>query len=545
MEVKRCLDIKKVCLTAPSKLKYTEDVMKNILTYLLALFLIGLIALTGCTTSESTEAPEATEAPEVVEEPQPTPEPEGPTAIIIAIGGDPSSMDPQAVDDGHERTVNENIYETLIARDPNTMELVPSLATSWQQLDDTTWEFKLREGVKFHNGEPFDAEAVAFSIERVIEPEYNSEQLAYYTSITGAEAIDPMTVHIITEGPDPTVPARMYWMKMVPPEHASDPEFWANPVGTGPYKFVEWKRGEVIKLEANEEYWGGSPSIKEVTWRIIPEEVTRLAALVNNEVDLVRGLPPDYISEVPKALSTPGLEILWLRPNTIIDPLTSKELRMAMNYAINREAIAESLYSGYAKPVQGQLLTPAHFGFNPQVEGYPYDPEKAKELIIQSGYDGEEIDLPVQAGRWSKDKEVAEVVAQDLTAVGLNVNLRFVEWSDWLDLMFAPKEQKGHTISGNANELFDADRTVTAILHSEGGQSTIVNPELDKLIDDARTETDIDKREQMYHEVIQIAHDEAYWAPLIILDNIYGMSEGLQWTPRQDDKVIVFEMSWE
>lgn len=539
--------------------------MRSKFVVFITLIVLASMVFSACAPAASTPEPETGEAvvvqteeqaPEekTTEEPAPeeqtTEEPmaeeTGPSGeVIIAIGGDPSSLDPQAVDDGHERTVNENMYETLIARDPQTMELIPSLAISWEQVDDTTWEFKLREGVKFHNGEPFNAESVAHSVKRVIDPEYNSEQLAYYSTFVDAEVVDEYTVDVITSGSDPIVPARMYWMKMVPLEASQEEDFWQNPVGTGPYKFVEWVRNDHISMVANEEYWDDLPSIKNAEFRIIPEEITRLAALNNSEVHLVKSLVPEYVDQVPKVASVDGLEILWLRPNVILPPLDNKDLRLAINYAIDRNAIAESLYSGYADPVQGQLLTSAQFGFNPNIEPYEYNPDKAKELIAQSGYTGEEIYLPCQSGRWAKDKEVAEVVAQNLTAVGLNVRLEFVEWSAWLDLMFAPKEKKGNTISGNANELFDADRTVSAILHSEGGQSTIQDPELDRLVEEARVESDTDKREALYHEAIQIAHDEAYWAPLIVLDNIYGMSLGLQWSPRQDDKVLVKDMSWE
>jgi len=478
--------------------------------------------------------------------PTPVPTPVGPTGkVVIVIGGDPSTLDPQLADDGNERAVNDNIYETLIARDSKTMKLVPALAESWEQVDDTTWRFTLRKGVKFHNGEDWNAEAAAYSINRVIDPDFASEQISFYATITGAKVVDEYTVEVTTEGPDPILPTRLYWMKMVPPKYASEDAdtFAQKPVGTGPYKFVEWVKGDHITLEANTDYWGGAPSIKTVVIRPIPDEVTRLAALQAGEVDLVRGLLPEYVGEVPKAASTPGLEFPWLRFNTTKGLTADKRIRLAINYAIDKEALAESLYLGYAVPAQGQLLTPGHFGFNPNLKPYPYDPDKAKELLAEAGYAGEEIEFVGEAGRWLKDKELIEAVAGQLRDVGLNIKVNIVEWSAWLDLLFAGAEAAPPIqFSAHSNELLDADRTLTAIYHSEGSQSAYKNEEVDRLIDAGRTETDVAKREAMYHQALQIAYDEAALVPLLNLKDIYGLSERLQWEPRLDGKIFAVEM---
>jgi peptide/nickel transport system substrate-binding protein len=464
--------------------------------------------------------------------------------IVIAIGGDPSTLDPQAADDGNERTVNDNIYETLLARDSKTMELVPRLAESWKELDAVTWELKLRKGIKFHNGEPFDAEAAAFSINRVIDPEFKSEQISFYSTIKEATVVDANTIHVITTGPDPTLPARLYWLKIVPPKYSTDANFGTKPVGTGPYKFVEWVRDDHVTLEVNADYWGDTkPTIAKVIIRPIKEEVTRLAALKAGEVDLVKNLIPEYVSEVPKALSTPGLEFPWLRLNTLVGPLTDKRLRQAINYALNKDALAQSLYSGYAVPADGQILTPGHFGYNPNVKAYPYDPEKAKALIAEAGYAGEEIEFIGEAGRWLKDKELIEAVAQQLREVGFNIKVNIVEWSQWLDLLFAGAD-KAPTIqfSANSNELLDADRTLSALFESTGSQTAYNNPQFDALVQAARTEIDLTKRADQYHQAIQIAYDDAVVGFLLNLKDVYGTTNRVEWTPRLDGKMLVIEM---
>jgi peptide/nickel transport system substrate-binding protein len=531
--------------------------MTKKLSALTILTLIVLVSLVGCGPTPApppTEAPPPTAAPTEAappptEAPAPTPEPvaAGPTGeIVIVIGGDPSTLDPQFADDGNERAVNDNIYETLIARDSKTMDLSPGLAESWEQVDDTTWRFALRKGVKFHNGEDWNAEAAAYSINRVINPDFASEQISYYATVTGAEVVDDYTIEVTTDGPDPTLPTRLYWMKMVPPKYAAEDAdtFAKKPVGTGPYKFVEWMRDDHVTLEANTEYWGGAPSIKTVVIRPIAEEVTRLAALQAGEVDLVRGLIPEYAEQVPRAVAIPGLEFPWLRLNALKGPTADVKVRLAINHAIDKEALAESLYLGYAVPAEGQLLTPGHFGFNPAVAAYPYDTAKAKELLEEAGYAGEEIELIGEAGRWLKDKELTEAVAGQLRDAGINVNIKIVEWSDWLDLLFAGADRAPDIqFSSHDNSLLDADRTLSAIYHSEGSQAAYKNEEVDKLVDEARTETDVAKREGLYHQAIQIAYDEAPVAPLVNLEDIYGLSERLQWEPRLDGKMLAYEMS--
>jgi peptide/nickel transport system substrate-binding protein len=495
------------------------------------LTLIVLVSLVACNPRPAPAPPEA-------------PPPSG--EVVIVIGGDPSTLDPQFADDGNERAVNDNIYETLIARDSKTMMLIPGLAKSWEQVDDTTWRFTLREGIKFHNGEDWNAEAAAYSINRVIDPEFASSQISYYATVTGAEVVDDYTIEVTTDGPDPTLPTRLYWMKMVPPKYAAEePDTFAKkPVGTGPYQFVEWVRDAYVTLEANPEYWGGAPSIKTVVIRPIADEVTCLAALQAGEVDLVRGLIPEYADQVPKVAAIPGLEFPWLRLNALKGPTADVKVRLAINHAIDKAGLAESLYLGYAVLAEGQLLTPSHFGFNPEVSAYPYDPDKAKALLEEAGYAGEEIELIGEAGRWLKDKELTEAVAGQLRDAGINVNVKIVEWSDWLDLLFAGADKAPDIqFSSHDNSLLDADRTLSAIYHSEGSQAAYKNEEVDRLIDEARTETDGAKREEMYHKAIQITYDEAPVVPLMNLAGVYGLSERLQWKPRRDGKILAYEMS--
>jgi peptide/nickel transport system substrate-binding protein len=515
-------------------------------SFFLGLVVVGALLLTACGPAP-TEAPEPTQPPAAATEalPQPTEPPAAEASqVIVAIGGDPTTLDPQAADDGNERAVNDNIYETLLTRDYD-MNIVPKLAESYEQLDETTWRFYLQDGISFTNGEPMNAEAVKFSLERVIDPEYNSEQLSFFETFTGAEVVDDLTVDIKTSGPDPILPARMYWLKIVPPEYASGDAqtFSENPVGTGPYKFVSWTRGVDVKLEANPDYWGGKPAIDEVTIRPIQEESTRMAALAAGEVDLVRDLLPEQIEMAPAAVHAPGLEFPIVRLNNKEGPLTDLKLRQAINYAVDKEAIAEALYSGYAIVADGQVLTPGHFGYNPNVEAYPFDPDKARELIAEAGYDGAELELVGEAGRWLKDRELIEAVAAQLTDVGLNVKVSIYEWAKYLDYLFAEENQPTMIFVGHDNTLLDADRTFSGYYSCTGRVSSYCNDRVTELIDNARVETDVDAREAMYHEVVELSREDAAFLFLVNLENIYGLSERLQWKPRLDGRILITDMT--
>jgi peptide/nickel transport system substrate-binding protein len=512
----------------------------------LALIIVATLLITACGGPQATtEAPAPTQAPQATSPPQATqPPPAEKTEITVVIGEDPSTLDPQARDDGNERAVNDNVYETLLTRDQD-MNIVPHLATEYTRLDDTTWQFKLRAGVTFHNGEPFNADAVVFSVKRIISPDLNSEQLSNVGTIVDAVKVDDLTVNIITDGPDPTLPARVYWLKIVEPKYVqADPDTFAKaPVGTGPYRFVKWERGVEVVVEANPDYWGGQPPIDVVHVRPIQEESTRLAALQSGEVDLVPNLLPEQIDQAPVAVHTPGLEFPIVILNNQEGPLQDVRIRQAINYAVDKEALAEAIYGGYAIVADGQVLTPGHFGYNPDVDAYPYDPDQARTLIQEAGYDGSVIVLESEQGRWLKDGELVEAIAGQLNEVGLNVKVNISEFGKYLDILFNRESRPQMIFVSHDNPFLDADRTFSNYYSCEGRGSSYCNQEVTRLINEGRTEIDVAKREAMYHQVVQITRDEAGFLFLVNFENIYGLSERLNWTPRLDGRVLFATMT--
>jgi peptide/nickel transport system substrate-binding protein len=462
--------------------------------------------------------------------------------LTIALGSEPTTLDPQLREDGGERAVNDNIYETLMARTPDGNLVVHLAAETPRLLDPSTWEIKLRPGVKFHNGEPFNADAVVFSVKRIIDPKLNSEQISFFNTIKGAEKVDDLTVKVRTEGPDPILLSRLYWLKIVPPAHAKDPKFAETPVGTGPYRFLQWKRGQNVVLGINEGYWGVKPPIRKVIYRFVEEPGTRLAGLMAGEFDVITNLLPEFTKKVPKAIHILGLEHPIIILNANGGATKDIRVRQALNHAVDKQALSEGLFEGYAKVAQGQLLSPSFFGFNPNVGPFPYDPGKAKALLKEAGALGATVELIGTAGRWLKDREVVEAVAAYWDAVGIKTKVRIFEFNEYLNRLFDRKTRSDAIFVVSSNEMLDADKSFSAYYHKGGVGASNSDEELARLIGAARVETNVEKRAGLYHQAVKRAHDQAFFVWLLNIEDIYGVSARVDWPARVDAKIMVSEM---
>ena len=465
-------------------------------------------------------------------------------AITIALGSEPTSLDPQTVDDGGERAINDNIYETLLTRTPQG-ELAPGLATALPtQVDETTWEFTLRDGVEFHNGDAFDAADVVASVERMIGliEDEKTDQSGFFASLVGAEAVDDSTVRITTDGPDGVLPARMYWLKIISESAADTEDLSDDPNGTGPYAFVEFARGDHITLEANADYWDGAPDVGEVTYKFVEEPGTRLAGLLSDEYDLITNLQPEDVDRAPKSAQVQGQE----HPVLILDAdegITSDvRVRQALNLAVDKESLVDDLFGGYATVDTGQLLSPSILGYNEDLDPYPYDPEKAKQLLQEAGAAGKSVTLVGTSGRWLKDREIAEAVSGFWTAAGLDVKTNIMEFSAYLDELFNRSARADSIYVSSSNDILDADRQLSTYYQAGGVGSSNTDEELSSTITEARQTTDADARATLYNEALKTAYDQAYFVWLVNNQDIYGLSERIEWTPRVDAKLIVAEM---
>ena len=472
---------------------------------------------------------------------------EAPESITIAILEGPGRIDPH-YQDGEMRRTMENVYERLLERDlVNPAIFVPRLAASLPRLvDDTTWELKLRRGITFHNGAPFNAAAAKYSIERVLSPELDSDLKEQIEKITSVDVVDDYTIRINTDGPDPVLPARLYMVQMVEPGAAAD-GLEDEAVGTGPYRFVEWVAGDSLTLTRNTDYWGPEPQIDEVKFVFLPDEQSRVAAVQAGDVDLAVGLSADSAGQVPKLfVRDEGIEYPYLRMKNYEGPLGDyPELRVAIAHALNTDDYIEFIYQGQAGKAHCHIFGSGVFGHNPNITDRPYDPALAQQIIADSGYAGEEISFVANGTRWTKFDELSEAIAADMTAVGLNVDFQLLAWEVWLfDEFLKPIGEVGGDIflSSSSNELQDGAR-----LGSYIGRDNVTSSYDDSVLVDmlgaAASELDPVVRESQYHEIMAYNCDNVGILPLLTYLSVNGGAENLSWIPRYDDTARVEDMT--
>ncbi len=440
------------------------------------------------------------------------------------------------------------IWDPLVERDPDDCSIKPHLVTSWTMIDPTTWEFKLRPDVKFHNGNPLTAECVRFTIEdRILNPEQKSPHAGNYKWIKSVQVVDNLTFRIVTEKPYPLILERLNVLFVYDPiytKEKGDRYVSEYPMGTGPYKFVKWDKGSKVVLTANKEYWKkGVPKIKDLTIRTIPEMSTRIAELISGGIDSAEYIVPD---QVPLLEKQPNLKIIdtpTLRTNfwqfdgsgrAGKTPVTDVRVRQAVWYAIDREAIINTVLKGHAK-ITNTAVNPFQFGYDSSLKGYEYNPEKAKSLLKEAGYpDGFEIDL------WEGESEqdaYNQAAMGYLAKVGIKVNLKDYR-ANLGQLITLRNSGKitgiGNYAWGNYN-IFDADAILAAWFLSADPKCYNPDPELENWLTEARLSVDQELRKELYRKAQQRINEQVYWIPICAFHNIHGANKNLNYKIGIDD----------
>jgi peptide/nickel transport system substrate-binding protein len=471
--------------------------------------------------------------------------------IVIAQGVDPTTLDPHNHYETPAFNVCLNLFDTLLQRN-DQVKIEPLLATSYRIVNDSTWEFDLRKGVKFHNGEDFDAQSVKFSLERMIDPKNKLRQVQVGQYLDHVEIIDPYKVRLITKKPYPALDATLCTVgAMLPPKYVQEKgaaHIALNPVGTGPYKFVRWTKDDQIVLQANENYWRGAPRIKKAVFRPIPEATTRVAGLQTQELDLIVNIPPhlerlmnwkgrSFVSKVP------SVRVIFLAfDNLKGGPAADLRFRQAVAQAIDLDTIIKKVLEGNAIRL-GSPLTQYHFGYDPAIKPYDYNPEKAKKLLAEAGY-GQGVDFVVNSsnGRYLNDKDIAEAVVGDLRKVGIRASVKLHEWGNYVT-MTARQTAGPLFLLGWGNTSFDADGSLYVLLRTGQVLSSFTSSRVDSLLDQGQATMDQKKRQQIYSEAGKVLKEEAAWAFAYQQVDIYGVNERVNWKARTDERLVVFDMS--
>jgi len=475
---------------------------------------------------------------------------ERPDILVVGIAQTVATLDPAMHRDRTTEAVLRNLFDGLVTRDPEG-RVVPEMAESWRLVDDRTWEFRLRHGIRFHDGSPFTAEDVKFTVDRVIHERAvggrSSPRRGLIEKVIGAEVVDAYTVRLLTSEPFPALVNMLPFIEIVPKayvERVGDAEFAEHPVGAGPFRFVAWRRGEHIMMRRFDDYYGGAPDIPPVgparvgtlVFRPIPEPATRVAALKANECDLIEGLPPHLIGSIEsdsrtRLLTCTGTRTFYAGMNVTRPPFNDPRVRQAMNYAVNPGEIADTILEGAATVLAGPLV-PGALGFEPGLKPYGQDAARAKQLLAEAGYaEGFQVILDT-----SHDLiDVAMALRNQLARVGVQARVEVRETGVFRAELAALKRDFFLTSWGNASLDPVGLLNPTVRTGGRGNYTGYANPKADALLGRAVAELNPQERRRLYAECARIVHDDAPWVFLFTTQELYAARCTLRgWVPRRD-----------
>jgi peptide/nickel transport system substrate-binding protein len=479
--------------------------------------------------------------------------------VVVALSTDVPTLDPHMHNVRVMLIVGWQLFDSLTARAPTTMKPVPHLAESWRLVDGLTWEFVLRQGVKFHNGEPFNADTVKYNLERLMNPEQKSPQRGNIAWLDRVDIVDDHSVRLMTKEPYLIVPEQLTNFQMLPATYAmqvGDLEVARHPVGTGPYKFVSWTKGQQLVLEANTDYWKGPPAVKTVIFRAIPETTEQITGLLAGDVDIVRTVPPDQIPTIEASgtayvSKNPILRVVYIsfdclgRDSTSQTVLKDARVRQAIAHAIDVDAIIHHVLGGLAvRTATG--VTPMHFGYDGDTVKYGYDPAKAKALLAEAGYvDGMQLNFHTYGGSIVSQRQVTDAIRGYLSQVGIQTDNRHFD-----DVgVFANHQQAGKLNdlilgSWGSYSIFDADMLLHPLFHRAEPFTYCTDPQLEALLEKERASLDQDLRKQLLQQAQRAIVNQAYWVPLYSQYEILGLSKRLNYQAAGDEIIRVFDVTW-
>lgn len=495
--------------------------------------------------------------------------------LSVGIQGEPNTLDPQWNLVGINTQAMRNIYDTLSARDQN-LQLTPSLALSWRVVDDTTWEYKLRPGVKFHDGSDFTAEDVKFTIARVNNIPGNPNSYAVYIGqIKEVVVVEPLTVRFVTNGPAPLLPTNLSNIFIISSKNGvqSNADFNSGKaaIGTGPYRVVSWQPGAPLVLKRNDAYWGNKPRWEDVRFVPVPRDSARVAALLAGDMDFINRVP---IADLARLKQDPKINVFsgnsayvyMLFPDIENDapqgvkdnagaPLTKnpfKDLRVrqALSLAINRQAIVERTMEGQAT-VANQAIPAGFFGNSAKIPAARFDAERARALLAEAGYpQGFQVELSCPNDRFAGDAKICEAVAQFLTRINIKTTLTALP-----STVFFPKRGKkefGLHMAGWGSLTGESSYFLGAQIHTPSRElglgaintNGISDPEIDKIIQEARPVLDDARRKALLERAMELAIERHYVMPVLTFQVLSaGRADKVSYQTRADEETFAAEIA--
>lgn len=460
-----------------------------------------------------------------------------PNVLLIGVPTEPASLDPGRDPGGPEQNVLYGVVETLVNFD-NDMQLVPVLAAALPEVseDGTTYTFELRQGITFHDGEPFDAEAVKFTFDRVLG-KVDGNPGAYQNLVAGLEDVEiagPYTVRFQLAQPSATFLTNIAHIQfgIVSPKAVAElgEQFARAPVGTGPYRVERWSQGQEIVLSGHEGYWQeGAPKLQQVIFRVLPDASTRVIALESGQIDAILGVPE---VEFGRLDSNPSLQVFneptlrtvfyLFQPNQF--PMGELAVRQAVSLAIDRVGIAQSVMEGLHEPAVIATFNPTVFGVTGNAPATEFDLDKARAILDEAGWtpgangvrqrEGRTLSFSVwtTTNRYPKDSLITEFVAQTLRSIGMDVKVETLEWAAYRERLY--NGELPMLLFGAGSSTGDIDFIASALFNTESRFAQGTNDRIEQLVIEAQTETDIDARLALYDEAFALVHENAFWAPI-------------------------------
>lgn len=467
--------------------------------------------------------------------------------LVYAKGSDPRGLDPAYVDDGESAKIIVNIYDTLVRYKTGSTEVQPALATSWtQSKDGLVWTFKLRKGVKFHDGTPFNAAAVKFSIDRQLPPKATDDMpYASFTfdPVKRVDVVDNYTVKITLKHPYAPFLANLAMCLAAPivsptavKKYGAD--FIQHPVGTGAFKFVKWDKDQQIVLERNRNYWGPRPLVDKVVFKTTKENSVRASELMTGAIDIMDGVDPNDVKKLEssgmKVLKYPGMNINYMGFMCHRKPFSDVRLRRAISMAINRKELVKYLYQGLAQVANGPL--PSFIpGYNPKLAPLAYQPAAAKKLLAEAGYKNFSFNIITYSNPRPYNPvngvKLAEAVQADLLKIGVKTKIKVYPWKEYKDVLMKGEEGDAY-FYGWIGDNGDPDNFLSLLdsnqIDSSLNSSKYKNPKVDQLLKEGTTTLDPKKRVKIYQDMQKILIDEAPWVYISHASDLYAIRKNVK-----------------
>ncbi|KAF1053498.1 MAG: Heme-binding protein A [Stenotrophomonas maltophilia] len=469
--------------------------------------------------------------------------------VTLGVATEVNTFDPHMTTSvGSDLSLASHLYDSLVTRAPD-LSLQPDVALSWQAVSEDSWRFELDPRAHFADGEPLDAQAVAWNLQRVQDPARHARIAPWFAGIRAVRVLGPHSLEIDTHGPFPTLPSQLTMLFLLPPQWAASHDPATASLPSGPYAVAEFQPGDQLHLVRNPQYWKAPPYFDEVRLKIMPDASARVSALLAGEVDWISGIPLSEVKRIQAdgraraGVIAPSTRSVFIKLNTQRPPLDDVRVRQALNYAIDKQGMVSALFDGRTEVSRCQFLTPAYFGYNPALQAYPYDPPRARQLLREAGVaPGTRLQLEVPSSVYLQGDEVTQVIAAQLAAVGLDVQLVQLDFATWITRYLRTHQLGDMSLLAYAWPTIDADG-ILSLLQGGSAYAYFADAPFDAALAAGRSTLDPARRLEAYRNATARACEQA---PMIFLYDqpfTYAESPRLRWQARADDWVRAYDMS--